>query len=105
MKIRIKGDSVRLRLMRSEVALFGDQPGDFGSGIGHMEGQTKGPAEGRQLGRQQGADAFLQGVDGGKSRGIRGRGSRELCSHRLSRRALGGWPLRPQRGAAHLAAG
>jgi hypothetical protein len=41
----------------------------------------------------------------GGSRGIRGRGSRELCSHRLSRRALGGWPLRRQRGATHLAAG
>lgn len=47
------------------MALLGDQPGDGGGGVGHLEGRAKGAGEGRQLRRQQGPDALLKVGDGG----------------------------------------
>ncbi len=43
------------------MAVFGDQPGDGGGGVGHLEGTAEGSGEGSQLRRQQGPDALLQG--------------------------------------------
>jgi hypothetical protein len=47
------------------IAVLGDQPGDRGGGVGHLECTAEGAGEGRQLGRQQGPNALLQGRNGG----------------------------------------
>jgi hypothetical protein len=55
------GSAREVVLDPGEVALLGDQTGDGGGGVGHLEGSAEGAREGRQLGRLQSPDAILQG--------------------------------------------
>ena len=71
------------------MVVLGDQPGDGGGGVGHLEGSAVGAGEGRQLWRQQCPDAFLQGGDGGWIESRIARGAAQRPGRRIAGRRLG----------------